>query len=62
MRVSKLTVCAGHLLTANTTGATVVTDKSAVASGKSFDFVIVGAGLSGLTVANKVPRGERHAL
>ncbi|KAJ4158368.1 uncharacterized protein LMH87_008897 [Akanthomyces muscarius] len=54
MRTSSLTACASILLAARTTVATVVTDKPAIANGKSFDFVIVGAGLSGLTVANKL--------
>lgn len=60
MRTLSLTTCASILLAARTTVATVVTDKPAIASGKSFDFVIIGAGLSGLTVANKVPCDERR--
>lgn len=34
--------------------ATTVTDDPAIASDKMFDFVVVGAGLAGITVANKV--------
>ena len=54
MRASSVTAFGSILLAANTADATLVTDQSAVANGKEFDFVIVGAGLAGLTVANKV--------
>lgn len=36
--------------------ATTVTDDPATVSDKTFDFVIVGAGLAGITVANKVSK------
>lgn len=39
---------------ASVAGATLVSDNPALAADKAFDFVIVGAGLSGLTVGNKV--------
>ena len=32
----------------------IVTNDTGVAAGKMFDYIIVGAGLSGLTVGNKV--------
>lgn len=38
---------------AGPTRATIVTDQAAAVSGKTFDYVIVGAGLSGITVGNK---------
>ena len=41
--------------------ATTVTDDPAIASDKTFDFVVVGAGLAGITVANKV-RIHNNAL
>lgn len=62
MRLSPLQVCIGAF--ASAAGATTVTDNAAFASNKTFDFVIAGAGLSGITVANKVraiPRVE-HAV
>jgi hypothetical protein len=34
--------------------ATLVTNDTSVAADKTFDYVIVGAGLAGITVANKV--------
>ncbi|KAH8666906.1 alcohol oxidase [Xylariales sp. PMI_506] len=34
--------------------ATTVTNDTAIAAGKTFDYVIVGAGLSGITVGNKL--------
>jgi hypothetical protein len=34
--------------------STVVTNDTAVAANQTFDYVIVGAGLTGLTVGNKV--------
>ncbi|KAM3562568.1 hypothetical protein ARSEF4850_002704 [Beauveria asiatica] len=54
MRVSQIIAFVGTLLSANFAVATIVTDQSAVANGQTFDFVIVGAGLAGLTVANKL--------
>lgn len=36
--------------------ATTVTDNAAIVSDKTFDFVVVGAGLAGITVANKVSK------
>ncbi|KAG6041914.1 hypothetical protein E4U41_000402 [Claviceps citrina] len=38
--------------------ATIITDDPQIVSNKTFDFVIVGAGLSGITVANKA----RHVV
>lgn len=52
MRLSPLQVCIGAF--ASAAGATTVTDNAAFVSNKTFDFVIAGAGLSGITVANKV--------
>ncbi|KAJ3499291.1 hypothetical protein NLG97_g450 [Lecanicillium saksenae] len=54
MYTLKIASFVGVLLATRGTSATVVTDKPSVADGKTFDFVIVGAGLSGLTVANKL--------
>ncbi|KAM3461952.1 hypothetical protein NHJ6243_004564 [Beauveria neobassiana] len=54
MRASRIIAFVGTLLAATFTIATVVTDQSAIANGQTFDFVIVGAGLAGLTVANKL--------
>lgn len=54
MRASNSTYVVALALLAPVSDATVVTDDSAVADGTSFDFIIVGGGLSGLTVANKV--------
>lgn len=34
--------------------ATLVTDQGTIAANKTFDYVIVGAGLTGITVGNKV--------
>ncbi|KHN95701.1 GMC oxidoreductase [Metarhizium album ARSEF 1941] len=55
-----LVVCVGAL--ASAVGATIVTDDAALASDKTFDFVIAGAGLSGLTVANKLSRQGHSVL
>lgn len=33
---------------------TIVTNDTAIAAGKTFDYIIAGAGLSGLTVGNKL--------
>lgn len=41
--------------------ATVITDDAAVVASKTFDFVIVGAGLSGITVGNKARYALPHA-
>lgn len=54
MRASTTAPCMGILLAGGLATATVVTDDATSATGKAFDFIIVGAGLSGLTVANKV--------
>ncbi|KAM3515328.1 hypothetical protein MY11210_001069 [Beauveria gryllotalpidicola] len=62
MRVSQITAFAGTLLCANSAVATIVTDQSAIANGQTFDFVIVGAGLAGLTVANKLSAQNHSTL
>ncbi|KAM3531743.1 hypothetical protein MY4038_004321 [Beauveria bassiana] len=54
MRVSRIIAFVGTWLYATFTVATVVTDQSAIVNGQTFDFVIAGAGLAGLTVANKL--------
>lgn len=54
MNASKMMGAIGLLVAAGIATATLVTDSPAVVNGKTFDFVITGAGLSGLTVANKV--------
>ncbi|KAK9435440.1 GMC oxidoreductase [Metarhizium brunneum] len=59
MRLSPLQVCIGAF--ASAAGATTVTDNAAFASNKTFDFVIAGAGLSGITVANKLS-GQGHSV
>ncbi|KAG6084690.1 hypothetical protein E4U33_003005 [Claviceps sp. LM78 group G4] len=46
---------------AGPTQATIITDQAAAVSGKIFDYVIVGAGLSGLTVGNKLS-GRGHSV
>ncbi|KAG6119282.1 hypothetical protein E4U13_007851 [Claviceps humidiphila] len=38
---------------AGPTRATIVTDQAAAVSGKTFDYVIVGAGLSGITLSGR---------
>jgi len=48
--IAKLTLT---IRLASFAGATIVSGDTAVAAGKTFDYVIVGAGLSGLTVGNK---------
>lgn len=62
MRASRIIAFVGTLLAATFTIATVVTDQSAIANGQTFDFVIVGAGLAGLTVANKVPSARKRLV
>lgn len=52
MRSSLLQVAIAAL--AGLATGTVVTDNPASVANKTFDFVIVGAGLSGITVGNKV--------
>ncbi|KAK8932275.1 Glucose oxidase [Metarhizium anisopliae] len=59
MRLSPLQLCIGAF--ASAAGATTVTDNAAFASNKTFDFVIAGAGLSGITVANKLS-GQGHSV
>ncbi|KAJ6787515.1 hypothetical protein PWT90_02278 [Aphanocladium album] len=54
MYALKVATHMGIALVAYSASATLITDNSAIANGKAFDFVIVGAGLSGLTVANKL--------
>ncbi|KAM3434727.1 hypothetical protein MY4824_005236 [Beauveria thailandica] len=61
MRVSQIIAFVGTLLSANFAVATIVTDQSAVANGQTFDFVIVGAGLAGLTVANKLSAQKNYS-
>ncbi|KAK8148784.1 hypothetical protein G3M48_009186 [Beauveria asiatica] len=62
MRVSQIIAFVGTLLSANFAVATIVTDQSAIANGQTFDFVIVGAGLAGLTVANKLSAQDYSTL
>ncbi|KFG83637.1 GMC oxidoreductase [Metarhizium anisopliae] len=59
MRLSPLQLSIGAF--ASAAGATTVTDNAAFASNKTFDFVIAGAGLSGITVANKLS-GQGHSV
>ncbi|KAM3491643.1 hypothetical protein MY3957_005070 [Beauveria namnaoensis] len=54
MRVSRIIAFVGTWLYATFTVATVVTGQSAIVNGQTFDFVIAGAGLAGLTIANKL--------
>ncbi|OAA41725.1 GMC oxidoreductase [Metarhizium rileyi] len=42
-------------------GGTIVTDNAAVAANETVDFVVVGAGLAGLTLASKLS-GQGHAV
>ncbi|EGX94423.1 glucose oxidase [Cordyceps militaris CM01] len=62
MRTALITALPGILLAANTVSATVVTDQPAIANGNFFDYVIVGAGLSGLVVANKLSAQNHSTL
>ncbi|KAG8424798.1 hypothetical protein J3458_001560 [Metarhizium acridum] len=59
MRLSTIQVCIGAF--ASAAEATVVTDNAALAANKTFDFVVAGAGLSGITVANKLS-GQGHSV
>jgi hypothetical protein len=52
MRLPQLKAVIAALIAA--TSSTVITDNPALAANKTFDFVIVGAGLAGITVGNKV--------
>ncbi|OAA72300.1 GMC oxidoreductase [Cordyceps fumosorosea ARSEF 2679] len=61
MRASTFAAFCSILLSPNAAEATLVTDQAAVAIGKEFDFVIVGAGLAGLTVANKLS-AKNHSI
>lgn len=62
MHTSKMIGAIGLVVAARIATATLVTDSPAVVNGKTFDFVIIGAGLSGLTVANKVWHYRRIRL
>jgi choline dehydrogenase len=44
------------------TSATTVTNDTAVAANKTFDYVIVGGGLTGLVTANKLSSAGRSVL
>ena len=43
-----------YLLFSSLASCTVVTNDTGIAAGKTFDYIIAGSGLSGLTVGNKV--------
>lgn len=50
-----LTISFGYFLGfSSLAGAVVVTDDTTIAADKTFDYVVVGAGLAGITVSNKV--------
>jgi choline dehydrogenase len=46
--------CIALLALAGAASATVITSDRTVAVNQTFDYVIVGAGLTGITVGNKV--------
>lgn len=54
MRVDTSPVWIVFIVLAGLAHATVVTNHTVDAANKTFDYVIVGAGLSGITVANKL--------
>lgn len=44
----------GLVLSSGSASATLITDIAADVEDKTFDYIVVGAGLAGITVSNKV--------